>query len=505
MNYPKLKSPMKADEKCIRDIFSNIKYKIPVYQRPYSWTTDEAILLYEDINDAIEQKIEEYFIGSIILIKDKDSKDIYEIVDGQQRITTISIMMSAIMKCLKDNSQKDHVKKYYMQFNPMRTGTDECRLKVRDSDAYFYRSLLNWEWDDCKNLYSKLSDSQKNMLENRDALYERFSKLTQQEIIEFEQYLEERVLMVSICTESWKSAYKLFNVLNARGMPLSNSDLIKNEILSKTTENQHDDIISIWEDIEEKIGISQLDDFFGHVRTAMGLRQQNTLQETFSIKIDENKKSMLNFMNSLSNYANSYVKIRKCDYSNSVRQHFISLDRVFYKDWISVLLAYYKCDKCEIDEKDFIILLEKITYQNWIRNLGRTKRIQVYYDLIMKINDGGNREDIYSVFKNHADNTELKQFLESNIYTRPYCKALLLKIEEELQDDSVHKKYNGTITIEHILPQTMTDKYWLDRFTEEIKESLVHKIGNLTLLSGRKNSAAQNYDFDRKKIYITMY
>ena len=493
---------MKAEEKYLINVFSDpIKYTIPDYQRPYSWTTDEAIQLLEDIEEAIELKTQEYFIGSIILIK-KPNENIYEVVDGQQRITTISLMLSAIIKCLTNESQKAYVKKYLMQYNPMTGEAGECRLKVRNSDAIFYRAVINWQ----ENKQMDLTDSQERMLENRDAFYTRFKELSQEEVIEFEQYLENKVLLVWVYTESFPSAFRLFNVLNARGMPLSNSDLIKNHILSKAQNNiEQDEIVSIWEDIEEKIEISHLDDFFGYVRTAIvGTRQVGTLQEAFSKIIDGYKKSVLEFIKSLLNFANVYIKIRDYDFSDiKTKRHFISLNRVFYRDWIPALLAYYNFNKSEISEKDFIILLEKITYQNWIRNLGRTKRIQVYYDLITNINNGANKEIIYTTLKEHSNNIELKQFLESNIYGRPYTKALLLKIEDDIQDDSVIKQYNGLITIEHILPQTMTDKYWLERFTENEKELLVHKIGNLTLLSGRKNSAAQNFDFLRKKdIYL---
>jgi len=493
---------MKAEEKYLINVFSEpLKYTIPDYQRPYSWTTDEAMQLYEDICEAIELKTQEYFIGSVILIK-KPNENTYEVVDGQQRITTISLMLSAIIKCLTDESQKAYVKKYLMQYNPMTGEAGECRLKVRNSDEIFYRSVINWQ-EDAK---TDLSDSQERMLENRNAFYDRFNELSQQEIIHFEQYLENKVLLVWVYTESFPSAFRLFNVLNARGMPLSNSDLIKNHIISKSrNQNEQDEIVSIWEDIEEKIEISHLDDYFGYVRTAIvGSRQIGTLQESFSKIIDGYKKPILDFIKLLSNFANMYIKIRDFDFSDTeTKRHFISLNRVFYRDWIPVLLAFYNSSKNDISEKEFISILEKITYQNWIRNLGRTKRIQVYYDLITKINNGANRGAIYTILKEHSNNIELKQFLESNVYGRPYTKALLLKIEDDIQDLSVIKQYYGLITIEHILPQTMTDKYWLDRFKESEKELLVHKIGNLTLLSGRKNSAAQNFNFLRKKdVYL---
>jgi len=368
---------MQAIEKKLNAVFLE-KYIIPDYQRPYSWEDKEAIQLYEDIEEAIEVNTKEYFIGSIILIK-KD--DIYEVVDGQQRITTISLMLSAIIKSLKDEEAKGHIKKLLMPYNPVTKESGECRLKVRDSDVKFYRSVINWE----ENIKTDLSDAQERMRENRNIFYERFKELSEDKILRFEQYLENNVCLVWVYTETFPSAYRLFNVLNARGRPLSNSDLIKNHILSKSQiKNELDNIISDWEEIEEKIEIRNLDDYLGYVRTAIvGSKQTSTLQEDLSLYIDGYKKPISEFMKSLLNFANMYVKIKKCGFSdNETKRHFISLYRVYYKDWVPALLAYYNNDKCGISEREFIILLEKITYQNWIRNLGRTKRIQVYYDLI---------------------------------------------------------------------------------------------------------------------------
>jgi uncharacterized protein with ParB-like and HNH nuclease domain len=164
------------------------------------------------------------------------------------------------------------------------------------------------------------------MLENRNAFYDLFKKLTRQEIVQFEQYLENKVLLVWAYTESFPSAFRLFNVLNARGMSLSNSDLIKNHIISKAqNKNEQDEMVSIWEDIEGKIEISHLDDYLGYVRTAIaGSRQVGTLQEAFAEIIDRYKKSILDFIKSLLNYANMYIKIRDCDYPDiNVKRHFI--------------------------------------------------------------------------------------------------------------------------------------------------------------------------------------
>jgi len=109
------------------------------------------------------------------------------------------------------------------------------------------------------------------------------------------------------------------------------------------------------------------------------------------------------------------------------------------------------------------------------------------------------RESVSDVFATNW-NKDLKPHLAEDVYGRGFAKAVLLRIEMEQQDDSVEKIFNGSITIEHVLPQTMTDKYWTARFTADEHQNWVHKLGNLTLLSGSKNSNAQNSDFDKKKV-----
>ncbi|MBF2091225.1 HNH endonuclease, partial [Flavobacterium psychrophilum] len=132
-----------------------------------------------------------------------------------------------------------------------------------------------------------------------------------------------------------------------------------------------------------------------------------------------------------------------------------------------------------------------------------TKRNTVYYNLINLINKGTNKEEIVSKTLELTNNEEFFKILESNLYGMSYAKAVLLRLENSIQDDSVFKSYSGLISIEHILPQKATETYWTERFSNQQINENVHRIGNLVLLSGRKNSQAQNYNFDKKKdVYL---
>lgn len=91
------------------------------------------------------------------------------------------------------------------------------------------------------------------------------------------------------------------------------------------------------------------------------------------------------------------------------------------------------------------------------------------------------------------------QLLGAEFYGKPFDVAVLLRLEEAAQDESVTKSYSGLLTIEHVLPQALKDDYWKERFTEDQHSMWLHRLGNLALLCGHKNYKAQYYDFNRKK------
>lgn len=493
---------MHAEEKKLEDIFADsVKYRIPDYQRPYSWEEKQATQLYEDIYEAFSTRAKEYFIGSLILIK-RDDGD-FDVVDGQQRLTTLTILFSSIMNRLEETGQKEYVKKKIVHFNPMTKENGDCRLSVRHSDANLYRKSII-EWADISAF--DLSEPQEKMVGNRNLFAQKLSEMSLDEVVKFEQYIEKKVQVVWVHTENFPSAFRLFNVLNARGLPLSNSDLIKSSLLSKVkNEHERHEVSEHWESIEEKIGISNLDDFFGHLRTSMlGNKQVKSLQEEFVSIIENSKQNASEIVSDLLKSAGVYKRIVEGGFSESESAVFFrSLQRVYYAEWVPALLCYLRSSPKILSESEFISHLEKITYQNWIRGLGRTKRSQVYYDIITSINKCESRENQLAIFSKHSNNEELAAFIEGDVYTRPYAKAVLLRIEDALQDDSVSKTYSGIVSVEHVLPQTPKDEYWSDRFAQDECRGIVHKIGNLTLLSGRKNSFAQNYSFPKKKkVYL---
>jgi len=499
---------MKAEERTISQILTEqICYEIPPYQRPYSWEKDNVRQLLDDILEAYEAQDTEYFIGSLITIE-REKDRLYDVVDGQQRLTTLNIILAR----LHDHISNDHVKRDLQQrllpINPFEEESLPPRLSLRKKDRTFFRKHLLEAQPIPEDKLTNLDAPQRHLIENAAVVDEFCQSMDSSKLIKLTGFILKSVYVVFVTTFSFQSAYRLFNVLNARGMPLSNADLIKNSLFSQLNGKigESEKLEETWLELENIISIERLDTFFGHYRTAItAIKARGTLHEEMEVLIkNNNNDGPFALLETFIKSAEQYVRIAESDFSNPASLRPLrALGRVKYDDWIPPLLAFLSHKVDGLSESEFVGLLEKITMQNWVRRLGRTARLTIYYQLIRAIRDQKNADEIRAVFHNSAQNTDFLQLLGSDIYGQPFTSAVLLRLEEASNDESVTKTFAGEITIEHVLPQALKDPYWTERFEPEQHQQWLHKLGNLALLSGRKNYKAQHFSFDKKKaIYL---
>ncbi|MBW8687235.1 DUF262 domain-containing protein [Chitinophaga rhizophila] len=491
---------MKAEECKLSSVFTGTKtYEIPSYQRPYSWVESNTQDLINDTLEAFEAEDSEYFIGSIIAIeKERDHR--FEITDGQQRLTTLVIILAKLRDLIISSDAKQSLQGRIMPINALTGAPEKPRLYVRDQDKQFFIDHILAG----KPIVDKsdLPVTQLRFLTNSLIVEKHLQHFDQKKLCFYANYLLENIYVVFVKTENFQSAYRLFNVLNARGMSLSNADLIKNKLFAITPVDQdHEQIKDKWDELEELISIPNLDVFFSHYRTSItGDRQRVDLNKEYENYLDTFESDSITFLNQLISSAKKYNRIKENKFDDAFTRRILSsLHRVSHDEWIPPLLCFMKYITDTKELNNFLQYLERVTYQNWVRRLGKTQRNTVYYNVINLINRGGTVKEIIDKIKEYANNEEFLNFISADVYGAQYATAILLRLEQELQDTSVTKTYEGTISIEHILPQKLSDQYWQERFSEIEHKNLIHKLGNLTLLSGRKNSAAQNYSFAKKK------
>ena len=336
------------------------------------------------------------------------------------------------------------------------------------------------------------------------------SSLDEAERKRFFKYLIQRCFLVVVSTPDLDSAYRIFSVLNARGLNLSLTDLLKSEIIGAIPEKKQDNYTHIWESEEEDLGRDAFLELFSHIRM---IYQKAKLRKT---ALDEFRKDILPEIQPPERFIDEILKpnsdaleiIKEANYqggeeTETVNEHLKWLNRIDNFDWIPPAILYISKHKSYSPErlKSFFTDLERLAAGLMILRANSNTRINRYAKLLTSIEED---EDLYAddspLQLAPAETTEILDILKGDLYLmKRIRKYVLLRLDSALTDGTATYKY-PIITIEHVLPQNPEEgSQWMQWFIGKERNQYVHKIGNLTLLSRRKNAQAQNYDFIKKK------
>lgn len=511
--------------KVFSDTFS---FNIPNYQRPYAWTTEQTEQLLSDLLDAAGNnsgdisEIPPYFLGNIVLIK-SPSKSESEVVDGQQRLTTLTILFAVLKKLVPQ--YKDHLEKYICQpEDPLENIPARPRLILRERDREFFEKYIQnsgglekIKEDIC---LAELSDSQLNIVENTRLLLNRIKNdlPKDQEKIRLTQFLLQRCFLVIVHTPDFDSAYRIFSVLNDRGLDLSITDILKADIIGKL-KNDEEKYTCKWEDLEEQLGRKDFTELFSHIRMIYARKKlETTVLKSFRTHVldkEGNKDPQHLINNVIKPYAEALYDIKNCsyisdreDYAEKINQLFRWLQRIDHFDWISPGILYLKQYRHKPEQLlTFFTCLERLAAGLMIQRSRVADRIRRYAEIIRNIEQNSN--SLYNsdspLQLNQQEQKEIIDRLNGDIYnkykTRGIRLYILLRLDSFISDNTPNYDSYKRITIEHVLPQNPdSDSQWLKCFPiKEEREKYVHRLGNLVLLSRQKNSQASNYDFHKKK------
>ena len=268
---------LSTTQKTIEELLTgNRQYQIPDFQRPYVWEEQQAIALVNDLLDAWRTNDGDYFLGSIVLV-DHPGGDNVDVIDGQQRLTTLCILV-ALLRHLAgtDAGLHDEIGQLLSIPESRIKGLDERpRLSVRECDRYFFDtfivgdnidSLLDVEANSLTpTSVRRIHDNARAML---DALIDP-EVLPPQETQNFVQYLMLQVSLIEVTTDSYQAAYRIFSVLNTRGVPLAATDIFKARVLSHVAPANRPRYAALWEDAINSLATDNPDTFFGHLLTLM--------------------------------------------------------------------------------------------------------------------------------------------------------------------------------------------------------------------------------------------
>ena len=494
---------------------NGLHYEVPKYQRDYSWDKEQWSDLWYDLMQMIEEK-DSHYMGYLVL-QTADDKN-YQIIDGQQRLTTLCVLILAVVDTLlklpgtdkekEDNEKRAaNIRSTYIGNMDMLTLTSVNKLVLNRNNDHFYRTYL-----------SPLQEMPKRGLKASEKLlksaFETFKAYlgaqykTAEELVIFVDNLVNNIFFTVITVTDELNAFKVFETLNARGVQLSSSDLLKNYIFSVANTNdlhqtKLDELENMWAEIADILKESQISDYlrFYWNSTHKTIRK-NQLYKTIrnEIKTPEEAFALLRDMRIK---ADIYMALRSPDDEMwrtlpeiSTNLNLLKLFNVVQP--IPLLMSAYS----NLSEKDFSSLLAKIIIISFRYNVicgkNPNELESVYNKVALDINKTKTykieelKSGIYVSDAEFEQTFAYKEFVYSS-RNNQIAKYILGKIEKFESGASVDIISS---TLEHILPDNPNEDWnWDDTKIQQFH----YRLGNMTLLEAGKNKDLGNVSFSEKK------
>ncbi|MFP6081436.1 DUF262 domain-containing protein [Helicobacter pylori] len=513
-----------SEDSYLQDILKDkLYYQIPIYQRPYQWTEENCEKLLDDLFFNYEDDREgDYFCGSLVLVKsDPNSKtEIYDIVDGQQRLSTF-ILLAKVLATLYSERLTDESKDYLQESLNGRYGKKD-RLNF---NAIGFNSKKDFQYALTSFNDAPISNNKNNYLKNAICLKNYLKKKEIADINDFIEWLYFKVVFITITCPDADKALRIFNVLNARGLALSATDIFKGELLKHAKEHEQEEFVSRWNALSQKCSDNDLKIetlFSWYLAYLNPVTRGKNMEERLADQFERLNKPPLEYLKGIENFYNAYCKVLE------MQDRYAYLLSYKDDDYLRVILCaslLHRYNQSEIEALKE--LLVKFYYQDWVAGRTRTTRSQTCCNIINALKGKKSVEDIASIVKKYLNEKNITQHFkenlqDSNLYTKFYftngktpkknswLKPILILVNYFMSDNAnpAYIKMDDDLHVERILPENPDpSSQWVKDFSEEERELYTHSLANLTLLGGKKNTKALsqtlNRDFkEKKEIYM---
>ena len=520
---------MIPSEQKLLSLLSNhdVTFFIPPYQRNYEWTDDQCNVFLEDVKKTYELNKNgnktEHFFGSITFFKTLTAfgqPDKLVLIDGQQRITTTMLFLMALRDIVGDTTIEKTIDSNYLRNNNIQDDTEyKIKLKQVETDWIVYKNLI--------------INEEISVKEKASAVYRNYQffinklNLLKRKGIELGALIEKGLSKFSVITielqpdqNSWENPQEIFESMNSLGKPLTLADLVRNYLLLGLDADTQDKLYNkYWLKIETTIP--------GYVSDLIRDYMQAKEGRSFPKATESNHKHLYSIFKTLIKKGNAtgllkeleeasklYAAIlpggtKKNDKIDKILGDFNELQVTTAYSFLLVLLKKWK-DKYFSDKDTVDILTAFLVYCQRRRlfglHAGENKNYPQLVNKIPELKKAKNKMNaMFAILSEQEANLRLPNDLElerhlttMNFYNFAYCKYFLALVEEKLTKHRPDIK-NDTLTIEHIMPQTLNNEWKkeLGSNYQDYYETLLHNIGNLTLT--RFNQELSNDPFREKK------
>ncbi|MUU66980.1 DUF262 domain-containing protein [Helicobacter pylori] len=493
-------------------------YQIPIYQRPYQWTEKNCEKLLDDLLSSYEcYKESNYFCGSLVLIAigidSKTNATTYDVVDGQQRLSTF-ILLAKVLATLFLERLTEESKDYLQESLNGRYGKKD-RLNF---NAIGFNSKKDFQYALTSFNDAPVSNNKNNYLKNAVCLKNYLRKKEIEDINDFIEWLYFRVVFITITCPDADKALRIFNVLNARGLALSATDIFKGELLKHTKEHEQEEFVSRWNALSQKCSDNDLkiEALFSWYLTYLNpVTSKEKMEKRLVTWFKNLNKTPLEYLKGVEDFYNAY-----CEMLEMQDRHAHLLSYLASDFWRVILCASILHNYSQNEIETLKELLVKFYYQDWVAGKTRSTREQTCCNIIKALKEKKSVEDIASIVKQYLDEKNITQSFRENLQAGKsgkkgsWLKPVLILVNYFMSDNAnpAYIKMDDDLHVERILPQNPDpSSQWVKDFSEEERERYTHSLANLTLLGCKKNtkalkealSQASNQDFkEKKEIYM---
>ncbi|MFA5431593.1 MAG: DUF262 domain-containing HNH endonuclease family protein [Candidatus Paceibacterota bacterium] len=505
-------SEIKYEFTGIGSLIKNRNLKVPIHQRPFSWQEDHVDALINDIKSNFNE--EEYFLGTVVLTG-SDSQN--EIVDGQQRITTVSLIYACIRDFFANDKDSDDIQTKYLSTYDIRTKEYMPKLELSQQDNDFFRNLIINKVVETK---IQRASNQKIMIAY-DLIKESIQKLLENNnydeniLIDWKEFVDEKLKIVAITVPNDTNAFTIFETLNDRGLALAQVDLLKNYLYSKAN-TRLDEVQKSWIELVSKIESEDealLLTYIKHFWFTYYYFVRERNNELFkSIKADiKTSTSVTTFVNNLKNDVDVYLAILNHNssfwdnYDNLCRSHIETLNYFNLEQYRPLVFAILKRFSPDEVKKALKLIVSWLVRNLIVGAMGGGTLEKAYADKAKAIFTNSIktaaelRDSLISIIP--QDEVFREQFKIATVSQAKNARYYLSSIENHKrgkQHPELLVNLNpDSVNLEHVLPQNPEGNY--PTFTDEQHSAYYKRIGNLTLMKTKENNDFKSSKFSDKK------
>jgi Protein of unknown function DUF262/Protein of unknown function (DUF1524) len=493
-------------------------FRLPGFQRPFSWPEEKVAQLYDDISSAyMHARVNsgsgpiEFFLGAIIVAR-RGQNAPFDLVDGQQRLATISAILAILRDKVPEGKSRDAIQEHLVRpANPVRCLSESPRVALRDIDNDSFAKWVHMPGGTRSLPPQADTEAERRLLEGLRCIREIFGNPNSAFAEELAGFILNKCYVILITAGTIDEAYKLFRSVNvAQGQPLTDADLARAELLGSESLSDVERVRlrEAWNAAEDELGLDELRSYVETVADIImpEVRDEELLPKLRKIIADPQR--IVPFRNRLGEFLTSYVKLTSASLCagndnadiNRVVRCLLALQN---EEWMPLALLWLTDRHSDLETYRFFRALDALMHGMLVLGTTKSERKKRLTRVKQGILEGWVLSRSNSdLFLKEQEIHKLKSTLDKPIpANKTYLKPFLLRLNAEMTAREFQPLFPDNLTLEHVLPQNpKPGSIWMQKFPETSRRKhLCELMGNYALLTQKMNPQGSNSDFLRKK------